>query len=413
MTSSLLAPPEMVVAAGGTISFVYHTTWKVLFLYGVTIGVSVQMFYLIWQKGKQDEMIRRQFTPIVLGILLLYAGNVVIFLPMFKGFPVDILTGIVNVFCLFHVLYARRMFKLTLLVSKGSCYVIAAICSLLVFSNVVFLLRRFVVEKFPGFANYDILIVSVVFLIATVCIYQALKHLLDKIFIREELVRSETLKEFSAAVSRSLNINEILDVMVQVIQDTIGVKKVYVCLINNSGDQYQISYSTSALDKRSYYLKRDNPVVVWLERNNSCLLMKDFRRAVVYKSMWETEKQLLLDLEIECLVPLEDEQQLVGFVMITGKEKSTSFTYDDLNFLDSVKSIGSIAVKNSHLYEKVYLEARIDELTGLLNRKYFYEILEQETEKHKKSSLSLILLSVDDFKLYNQLYGTQEGDLAL
>ncbi len=37
--------------------------------------------------------------------------------------------------------------------------------------------------------------------------------------------------------------------------------------------------------------------------------------------MWETEKQLLLDLEIECLVPLEDEQQLVGFVMITGKEK--------------------------------------------------------------------------------------------
>ncbi len=142
-------------------------------------------------------MIRRQFTPIVLGILLLYAGNVVIFLPMFKGFPVDILTGIVNVFCLFYVLYARRMFKLTLLVSKGSCYVIAAICSLLVFSNVVFPLRRFVVEKFPGFANYDILIVSVVFLIATVCIYQALKHLLDKIFIREELVRSRNLKKNS------------------------------------------------------------------------------------------------------------------------------------------------------------------------------------------------------------------------
>ena len=30
------------------------------------------------------------------------------------------------------------MFKLTLLVSKGSCYVIAAVCSLLIFSNVVF-----------------------------------------------------------------------------------------------------------------------------------------------------------------------------------------------------------------------------------------------------------------------------------
>ena len=321
ITGSLLAPPEMLVAADGAISFIYHTTWKVLFLYGVTFGVSIQMFYLIWQKSKQDEMIKRQFMPIVLGILLLYAGNVVIFLPMFKGFPADILAGIVNVFCLFYMLYARRMFKLTLLVSKGSCYVIAAVCSLLIFSNVVFPLRRFVVDKFPRFANSDILIVSVIFLVATVCIYQALKHLLDKIFIREELIRSETLKEFSAAVSRSLNINEILDVMVQVIQNTIGVKKVYVCLIHNNGDRYQVSYSTNALDKRSYYLKKDNPVVVWLERNNACLLMKDFRRTVAYKSMWETEKQLLVDLEIECLVPLEDEQQLVGFVMMTGKEK--------------------------------------------------------------------------------------------
>ena len=163
------------------------------------------------------------------------------------------------------MLYARRVFKLTLLVSKGSCYVIAAVCSLLIFSNVVFPLRRFVVDKFPKFANFDILIVSAVFLVATVCIYQALKHLLDKIFIREELIRSETLKEFSAAVSRSLNINEILDVMVQVIQNTIGVKKVYVCLIHNNGERYQVSYNTNALDKRSYYLKKDNPRIIFLQ----------------------------------------------------------------------------------------------------------------------------------------------------
>lgn len=125
-----MAPPELVTAADGTVSFIYHVTWKVLILYGVTFGVSVQMFYLLWKQGKQDEMIRHQFIPVVAGILLLYVGNVVIFLPWFKGIPVDILAGVVNVFCLFYVLYARRMFKLTLLVSKGSCYMIAAVCSL-------------------------------------------------------------------------------------------------------------------------------------------------------------------------------------------------------------------------------------------------------------------------------------------
>ena len=413
VTSSLLAPPEVVTMADGSIKFLYETTWKVIFLYGVTFSASVHMFWLLWKHGKKDELLRRQMLPIEIGLLIMYAGNVLIFLPPFEGVPVDIMTGIVNVFCLVYALYARKMFRLTLLASKGSCYMIAAVCSLALFSNIVFPLRRLVDDKLPSLAEYDVLVVSVIFMAATVIIYTLMKHLIDKLFIRDELARAEILKDFSSAVSKSLKINEILDVMVHVIQTTIGVKKVYVCLINNAGDQYQISYSTSPLDKRSYALKADNPVVLWLKYHTSYLLMRDFRRTVAYKSMWETEKQLLKQLEIECVVPLKDENQLVGFVMITDKERRASLNADDLAFLDSVSSIGSIAVKNSHLYEKVYMEARIDELTGLLNRKYFYETLEEEVEKNKYLSLSLLMVSIDDFKLYNQLYGTEEGDKAL
>ena len=413
VTGSLLAPPEVVMAADGSISFLYETTWKVIFLYGVTFGASVHMFWLLWKHGKKDEMLKRQMMPIEIGLLVMYAGNVLIFLPPFVGVPVDIMTGIINVFCLVYALYARRMFRLTLLASKGSCYLIAGVCSLAIFSNIIFPLRRLIHELLPAQAEYDILLVSVVFMVATIVIYTLMKLLIDKLFIRDELARAEILKDFSSSVSKSLKINEILDVMVHVIQTTIGVKKVYVCLINNTGDQYQISYSTSPLDKRSYALKADNPVVLWLKYHTTYLLMKDFRRTVAYKSMWETEKQLLKMLEIECVVPLKDENQLVGFVMITEKEKRSALNADDLAFLDSVSSIGSIAVKNSHLYEKVYMEARIDELTGLLNRKYFYETLEEEVEKNKYLSLSLLMVSVDDFKLYNQLYGTDEGDKAL
>ena len=413
LTGALLAAPEAVLAADGSVAFLYETTWRVIFLYGVTFGASVHMFFLLWKHGKKDEMLKRQMMPIELGLLIMYAGNVLIFLPPFVGVPVDIMTGIVNVFCLVYALYARRMFRLTLLASKGSCYMIAGVCSLAIFSNIIFPLRRFVDKMFPAQAEYDILVVSVIFMVATIVIYTLMKHLIDKLFIRDELARAEILKEFSSAVSRSLKINEILDVMVHVIQSTIGVKKVYVCLINNAGDQYQVSYSTSPLDKRSYALKADNPVVLWLKSHTTYLLMKDFRRTVAYKSMWETEKQLLKMLDIECIVPLKDEKQLVGFVMVTEKERRSILNSDDLAFLDSVGSISSIAVKNSHLYEKVYMEARVDDLTGLLNRKCFYETLEEMVEKNRHLSLSLLMVSVDDFKLYNQLYGAEEGDKAL
>ena len=49
----------------------------------------------------------------------------------------------------------------------------------------------------------------------------------------------------------------------------------------------------------------------------------------------------------------------------------------------------------------------------MINRKYFLELLDKEFEKYKDTALSLCLLNIDDFKLYNQLYGTQEGDIAL
>ena len=52
-------------------------------------------------------------------------------------------------------------------------------------------------------------------------------------------------------------------------------------------------------------------------------------------------------------------------------------------------------------------------MTGLLNRKYFYEVLNEELEKNREASLALAIINVDDFKLYNQLYGVKEGDLCL
>lgn len=40
-------------------------------------------------------------------------------------------------------------------------------------------------------------------------------------------------------------------------------------------------------------------------------------------------------------------------------------------------------------------------------------MLNEELEKNREASLALAIINVDDFKLYNQLYGVKEGDLCL
>lgn len=56
-----------------------------------------------------------------------------------------------------------------------------------------------------------------------------------------------------------------------------------------------------------------------------------------------------------------------------------------------------------------------DGLTGIANRRKFNEALESEIKRalRTKNNLTLLLIDVDYFKLYNDLYGHQAGDLCL
>jgi len=57
----------------------------------------------------------------------------------------------------------------------------------------------------------------------------------------------------------------------------------------------------------------------------------------------------------------------------------------------------------------------VDGLTGIHNRRYFNEALQAEVIKAKRfgSGLVLLLIDIDDFKIYNDCNGHQKGDEAL
>ncbi|MHC1783376.1 MAG: diguanylate cyclase [Anaerolineaceae bacterium] len=61
------------------------------------------------------------------------------------------------------------------------------------------------------------------------------------------------------------------------------------------------------------------------------------------------------------------------------------------------------------------LNANTDSLTGLANRRYFDEVLEKEFVRLKRSGapLSLLMLDVDYFKMFNDSYGHLAGDDCL
>ena len=79
----------------------------------------------------------------------------------------------------------------------------------------------------------------------------------------------------------------------------------------------------------------------------------------------------------------------------------------------------SLRVKNllriKELKEKVSEVSTTDELTGLHNRKYLYEHLETEISRARRyeTKLSCLLLDIDFFKVVNDMYGYDWGDILL
>ncbi len=115
------------------------------------------------------------------------------------------------------------------------------------------------------------------------------------------------------------------------------------------------------------------------------------------------------------LIPLKAKDKVNGLIVADNFITKKPITKDDLRMLTMLANQAGLAIENSQLYEKTVMLAHTDSLTELWNHGYFQYILqtELETAKAASSELSLIMLDIDDFKIYNDALGHQAGDKIL
>ncbi|MEW6100708.1 MAG: sensor domain-containing diguanylate cyclase [Candidatus Omnitrophota bacterium] len=123
----------------------------------------------------------------------------------------------------------------------------------------------------------------------------------------------------------------------------------------------------------------------------------------------------LLKSEELIVVPLKSKEKVNGLILADNFITKKSISKDDVRMLIMLANQAGLAIENSQLYEKTVIRAHSDYLTGLWNHGYFQFILQKEldTAKASRTPLSLIMLDIDDFKVYNDTLGHQAGDMIL
>ena len=223
----------------------------------------------------------------------------------------------------------------------------------------------------------------------------------------------QRLNNFSLEVVGSSDLGQILSRTFQIVSQSNISQMVAIMIFDEDEtlriydstgweENWQQLYAQNPLSKHSFSLA---PILVFKKP----LICPDIRR---HNELVKTFNGI--PVAALYAFPLILNNEVIGALVVTNPQPRR-LNEQELEILAGITNQTGIALQNIDSLSKEKLKADTDGLTGLYNRRYFNEQIEelfyraQETE----NPLSLILLDVDNFKKYNDTFGHPEGDQLL
>jgi len=113
-------------------------------------------------------------------------------------------------------------------------------------------------------------------------------------------------------------------------------------------------------------------------------------------------------------LPLQAGDQLLG-VLRLERRGSHRFSAEERRLLTMFANQAGVALEHAQLYDQAVHHAEREPLTGLYNHRMITGFLEREMSRaqHDRQAMSVLLMDIDGFKLFNDTYGHLAGDQLL
>ncbi len=385
---------------------VLFALWGVGFVFLSVINIIRQM--------KNKKMPLEKVSLILIGMACSQIGTLLNFIPSVGQYPVDIALNCVNAFLIFYSIYRYRFLGTRLIIRKIFHTATNAAIQIIIFLISLLLFYIFLREEILVSAVLSGIIVAVINSAISDKVRMWTTFFIDKLFYKDRISQKTALRDFTENLSISLEIGEINEYIIKVLNVTIQPERIYIFIEPKEGEDFKCISRSAAedVDLQRIVLNQNHPLIKWFKGNN-ILSASDVNNNSYFNSLWSVEKKQIENMKIELIVPVKLRGYVIGMVALGEKNDSTPYQKDDIDTLLTIVNGAAASFENARNYSMAKVQAITDGLTELYNHRYFYEYLEEQIYNKQHKYLSVVMMDVDYFKFYNDLYGHSAGDKAL
>lgn len=218
--------------------------------------------------------------------------------------------------------------------------------------------------------------------------------------------KDDILDNFLSAAISTLNAEEIYDSIMDSLTTLFGPDGLLLMMNTQTSRTYHvIRLSGDIVCSKDYCVPSDTFIAKLLDSDGFVPVSAD--SGELLSLLTARQQAWLKDENIIAFQTLKYHQAVIGFLFIADKSRRAC-TPEEIRCLERICYYAAYLLRNANLYRNAYYASITDSLTSLYNRKHAFECIENACNERRP--ISLILLDIDDFKLYNELYGAGEGD---
>ncbi|MGB3341566.1 MAG: GAF domain-containing protein [bacterium] len=206
----------------------------------------------------------------------------------------------------------------------------------------------------------------------------------------------------------TLELDDVLDTILKVIRDTFGYANIAILLVDGDELYVKAAYGYAIKIMKNVRLKiGEQGICGKVAATGKMFYAPDVSKVPFY---YQGKKSI----KSEAAIPLKIKGELIG-VLDIETDKPGAFTDKDLRMFSVFASQAAIAIENARLYDETKELSLTDTLTKIANRRHFNLVFDNEMKKARGYSrqLSLAMIDLDDFKLFNDDLGHVAGDKLL